>query len=232
MIKAAIEKILTLAQIQFVEVEDRRYTTGAIHPVEDPQQGAIEVHTLTGLVDFIRDELTTEAKVLVGNYNLVEIASPVHGAFKQRTCYARSAPHPIKQLFGQSLDLEDFIVWLQAGFVQDETTARILAIVGNLTEGAERTHSDDGVTQNVVTRSGISKAEVGLPNPVTLRPYRTFPDIEQPASKFVLRIKAGQGGGKPTVRLMEADGGAWKVTAVKTIKEWFNENLPEHTVIA
>lgn len=53
-----------------------------------------------------------------------------------------------------------------------------------------------------------------------LRPYRTFREVEQPASRFVLRLQSGQGDGMPKAALFEADGGAWRLTAIEAIARW------------
>lgn len=102
-----------------------------------------------------------------------------------------------------------------------------MKIVGNLSQGTEANFADDGMTQQVMAKAGVARvAMVSLPNPVELRPFRTFADIGQPASKFVLRIKADKDHG-PRCALFEADGGAWKNTAIATIKAWLTENGPE-----
>ena len=64
-----------------------------------------------------------------------------------------------------------------------------------------------------------------MPNPVRLRPYRTFAEIEQPESEYVFRIMDdGQG---PSFKLVEADGGLWKSAAMMKIKEYFNLALTD-----
>ena len=68
--------------------------------------------------------------------------------------------------------------------------------------------------------SGVYNAIV--PNPVILRPYRTFPEVEQPASSFIFRMKENDG---VCCALFEADGGAWKNEAMRNIKEYLKENL-------
>ena len=66
---------------------------------------------------------------------------------------------------------------------------------------------------------------------VALRPYRTFLDIHQPASEFVLRIKADKDEG-PRCALFEADGGAWRFTALEHIKSYMADNLdPDRAII-
>lgn len=70
------------------------------------------------------------------------------------------------------------------------------------------------------------KEDVIVPNPVTLRPYRTFLEVEQPESKFIFRIREGSDG-QPMFKLVEADAGLWKYEAVDAIKKYLTENLPE-----
>jgi len=77
--------------------------------------------------------------------------------------------------------------------------------------------------------SGISS------NPIRLRPYRTFREIEQPASLFVLRLQKGRDGELPRAALFEADGGQWKLEACQAIKHWLDMELYLHeriTVLA
>lgn len=65
-----------------------------------------------------------------------------------------------------------------------------------------------------------SKEKQALKPRVTLRPYRTFLEVEQPESEFLLRLREG---GK--IGLFEADGGMWKQQAKKNIAEYFQEEL-------
>ena len=57
--------------------------------------------------------------------------------------------------------------------------------------------------------------------PEALCPYRTFPQIAQPSSLCVFRLKSREGA-VPLCGLFEADGGAWKVTAVDSIRAWLD----------
>jgi hypothetical protein len=55
---------------------------------------------------------------------------------------------------------------------------------------------------------------------VVLAPYRTFVEVTQPESDFVFRMQNG-----PRCALFEADGGAWKLTAMRHIKEYLQAAL-------
>ena len=74
----------------------------------------------------------------------------------------------------------------------------------------------------LLTVGVASKADVIVPNPVELIPYRTFMEIKQPISKFVFRIEDK---GVPNFKIVEAEGGIWRNTAIEGIKQYFQEEL-------
>ena len=87
-------------------------------------------------------------------------------------------------------------------------------------------YGDDGVSQKATIKTGIaSKGEVLVPNPVKLRPYRTFLEVEQPESAFVFRMRDDNG--RVECALFGADGGAWKNAAMKSIKEYLMFELQD-----
>lgn len=63
-----------------------------------------------------------------------------------------------------------------------------------------------------------------VPNPVKLRPYRTFHEVEQPASDFIFRMKSERG---ISCALFEADGGAWENAAMANIKNYLEFELAD-----
>ena len=226
-----IEKVNDLAKVEKIEVAGRPYTTKQIHPVMEPTVTPLALHTLTGVVDFCADFFADMGAAPfachVVSDQQVDVISRPYGPFNQRDKYATSSPFKLEHRFDRYMPVEDFVIYLQSMFVQDETALQILKVVGNLTQGSETNVADDGITQRVTAKAGVARvAVVDLPNPVTLRPYRTFPDVEQPASKFVLRIKADKDDG-PRCALYEADGGAWRTWAVATIKEFLERRLED-----
>jgi hypothetical protein len=152
-------------------------------------------------------------------------------AFKQRATYIRASASPVKFPFGQFMDVESFIIRMQSMFVQDETTATILKIVGNVGDGVIRNFADDGVTQQATVKTGVSRVDnIPVPNPVELAPYRTFLEIEQPKSRFVFRMISGAE--SPVCALFEADGGAWINEAIIRIREWLKDRVGGIAIIA
>jgi hypothetical protein len=226
MIKAAIDRILGLAPVQRLTIDGREYTDQVIYPVHDPVPAPLQIHTLTGLVDYIAahkdvlDDLEGETPFFhVISHKEVELRSALTTVFCQRKTFLSATPPESRGYpFGTWLDPESFIIALQAMFVPDEITAQLLALVSSIKEEAVKTSGDDGISQTVTARAGVALVtEVKVPNPVTLRPYRTFMEVEQPAISCVFRLRQG-----PMLSLHEADGGLWRLEAIKSIKAYLD----------
>jgi hypothetical protein len=233
MIKAAIEKILSLGGSKAELINGRTYSNGprGITTLKPPKAESLIINTLTGIVDFgVLDEAMIHI-VSPTQVNIIDKFLDSEG-WKTRSTYLLALHKSPVFRFGQWFNVEDFIINLQAMFVQDENTAAILKVVGNIKEEAVSRYTDDGVTQAVTAKHGISRAEVvPVPNPVTLHPYRTFREIEQPASTFVLRMKGGRGG-QPLCALFEADGRMWQLEAIQSIKFWLQDKIKDIKIIA
>jgi hypothetical protein len=234
MIKAAIEKILELHRPPSFQINGRNYFSNQ-EPVHEPKPATIELSTLSGLVDFVKE--LEEYFIHVQNETQVCVRGPVFGPFQQRTIHAISRFTQDQSSifhFGRWYQPEEFIIALQSQFVESNHLSTILSVVGNIKDENVKTTAGDGNTQTVTARGGIALVkEVLVPNPVTLYPYRTFLEIEQPPLLCVLRLKSGvRDSGTPGCALFEADGGLWKLTAINRIKEWLLDNLPDVMVIA
>lgn len=117
---------------------------------------------------------------------------------------------------------------LQSSFVDIGTKSTLLKYTGLIQDEAVKTTGDDGVSQQVTVKTGVaSVGQAIVPNPVELAPYRTFPEIEQPLSKFIFRMKEG-----PSAAIFEADGGAWRNEAMNNIREYLEENLRDYNNIS
>ena len=82
---------------------------------------------------------------------------------------------------------------------------------------------DNGLTQSCEVRKGIQLKATEVIRPIVkLCPYRTFMEVEQPESEFLLRVRDGG-----EVGLFEADGGMWKLQAKNNIKSFFDNQLKE-----
>lgn len=78
------------------------------------------------------------------------------------------------------------------------------------------------ITTTVMTQKGIALQDQSKIRPVvSMKPYRTFQEIDQPESPFLIRVT------EHGIRLIESDGGMWKLDARKTIKDYLEKALEE-----
>lgn len=233
MIKSALQWLAELAVAaksdDIVQVDERLYSTIEMKPITPPRADKLVVTTLAGLVDYLtankdrlqRDGLTCHVRCPES----VELIDAVEDAYRTRQTWIVAAAALPDLRFGRWQPLEEFMIWLQTHFVPSDAMAAVQQFVGAIADEATVTVKDDGVTQETVARSGITKlAAVDVPRGVDLRPFRTFAEVEQPASRFVLRLRKA-----PCVEaaLFEADGGAWRVAAIEAVAEYLRPRLPE-----
>ncbi|MBD5647955.1 MAG: hypothetical protein HDQ89_10245 [Desulfovibrio sp.] len=224
-----------------LKVGGRDYADRSLYPVQTPCPEPLTVSTLTALADYLNtnvDELERGKLIChVESPEKVSIRSALLGNFADRACYIYARLDSLKIPFEEWLPAEKFNIALQACFAEPEgLTATdkglVLKYISNVTATVEAGVSDDGITQAVAVKTGISsKAVKALPNPVTLRPYRTFTEVEQPASSFVFRCRK-DGDDGVLFMLAEADGGAWRAEAMKNIKAFMEQAVPGLNVIA
>jgi hypothetical protein len=236
MIKAAIEKILGLSTPTQITIEGREYINQQMTAIKQPLQSALEITTLTGISDYYKNNpdgiKLPETVVHINSHKVVTVVSKTTDPWIQRHSYLTAATEPKQFGYGRYIPLEDFMIAVQTYFVQNETTQKLLQMVGNLTDETRVKILDDGITQQVQAKTGVRIENIQLPNPIMLAPYRTFNEIAQPESAFVFRLKrSGEKGEGTTAALFDADGGNWQNNAILGVKEWLVLNLPIGTTI-
>lgn len=235
MLKALYEAIRGDAAPVITHIDGRPYSDMPLTPVAMPEVATLRVSTLTGIVEYLKanqDGLEMDDILChVASPTEAVIISKLQGEFPIRQVYVQAMAPVLNLPFNAWIDSEPFIISAQACFVDDGDRETILKYLSAVVAISESTTSDNGATQGVTVKTGIaSKAVKALPNPVTLRPYRTFIEVEQPASKFVFRAK--QDGGRMQYLLAEADGNAWCAEAMHNIKAYMEAMVPGMTVIA
>ena len=223
--KEAIKYLVELGKTEnpIVETEQGTFSKTHLDRVHEPISETLNVSTLTGLISFIKGNIDNIQKGIIHVKSPVEVAfySPLNSS-RERECFVRAeADIPDNIKYERFMDTETFNIMLQSVFVDNEDKKILLKYTGLIKNEAVKTTGDDGISQQVTIKTGV--ATVGnaiVPNPVTLKPYRTFVEVEQPESKFIFRMKDG-----PTAALFEADGGVWRNKAMHEIKKYIYENL-------
>jgi len=227
---ALINRGIELSTPNMIMVDDRQYSDKKLCPVLDPTPDPINLSTLESLVDYAKKEAPANPIIHVVSPVKVRLVSCLHGDFQQRSIFAEAVCCPPSFDFGRFHMHEDFMISLQALFVETPDRVTVMSVIGNIADENVAAFEDDGISQKVTVKSGITRrSEEKVPNPVNLAPYRTFSEVTQPVSPFILRMK--QGSPLPSVALFEADGGLWKLNAIQNIKDFLVGKMPDNFTI-
>lgn len=226
MIKEALQYIVGLGNVELHDIGRQTFSNQRLHVIEEPKAAAINVRSLSGLVDYLKSDFDQDGfeqrMVHIINPVEVNVFSTFNGDYERNQYVSANAMLP-KFSFDSFYNAEDMNIKLQSAFVKNEDRDIMLQVVGNIKEEAVQTIGDDGTSQAVTAKTGVATVStVKVPNPVVLAPYRTFVEIEQPESEFIFRMQSG-----PRCALFEADGGAWKIEAMARIKAYLEIELAD-----
>ena len=236
MIKEALEYIVNLAAPHLEFRNGSHYADRVLHRIPNELTASpLAVHTLSAVRDYIEsgadecaedeDSLSRRFVIHVADYNEVYLYRELNSD-KARECLLEAELSAPAFPFGRWLGVEEFIINMQTHFVPGENRDTLVQLISTVTTENGVSLADDGMTQRVTARSGISLVkQVSVPNPVVLAPYRTFTEVEQPKSPFVFRIR--QTGDEVQAALFAADADAWKREAIANIRDWFEQHIPQ-----
>lgn len=229
-LKDAIDRILDLAAPTSMVVGRQTLSSKPMHnvtPRRDLPECA-EFNTLTGLVDIIRHEgalqpwrlfvrvVSARTVVVYTAYTEWDELHP----FTHISLYRTFADVP-SITTDEAMSHERAIVELRSLYLPSQDQDYLLDLLSTMSVGEEVTSDDNGVTQTATVKQGVQlKTTVPVRPIVTLQPFRTFLEVEQPCSDFLLRV-----GNKGEITLRDADGGAWKLDAKRKIAAWLAQAL-------
>lgn len=232
MIKNALQYIIGLNKPEVLEIGGETYSDKSLYRIShNPKASTIEMSTLSSLLDYIKsniDSMSDKMIVHIQSPTKIQLYSMLDDEREREFMVVVNAQVP-EFRFNQFFDHESFCINLQSKFINEADTDRalILKFAGTVESGTVAEYGDDGVTQKATVKTGIaSKGEAVVPNPVTLKPFRTFVEVEQPLSEFIFRMNQDKYDGVQCA-LFEADGGAWKIEAMKSIKAYLQEQLKD-----
>ena len=230
MIKEALQYIIGLQQPRTEEIYGETYYFHNGIPMKVDGCRSCEplaISTLTSLVEYIKERMPYDFNnmgdmpqmiVHVESETEVRLVSVFNDDMVRWELATVKARVPAIAL-NKFIDQESFIIQMQSMFQSTEDKNIVMQVAGNVEDKTVANYGDDGVTQKATIKSGLANVEdIIVPNPVKLKPFRTFHEIEQPEIDFVFRMKNGQSG--VSCALFEADGGAWKFRAVHSIAEY------------
>ena len=228
MTRDALQYVVGLKTAEVLDINGERYVDKDVYRVDNElRASAIQMNTLTSLVDYLKagvDKMAEKMLVQVVSPTKVRVLSMLDADRKREELVDVEAMIPDFE-YGRYMGNERFIIALQSKFIDNDDRALLLKFSGTVKDESIAEYGDDGVTQKATVKTGItSVGDAIVPNPVKLRPFRTFVEVTQPESAFVFRMRQADGRGIECA-IFEADGGAWKNVAMKSIKEYLQFEL-------
>lgn len=227
----AIEKIEQLVPPKLHKIHELEYATKPLHIIKPPMPAAMQIGTLKGFVDLleagIEDFGHQKVLVHVATFDTVRLIAKVANDYGDRQVVVDTvALKGEKEFkFDSYYTVEDFNIALRALFVRTTELDDLIALASSIKSTNEGTVSDDGISQKVTAKSGVGPLIEGrtIKPVVKLQPWRTFREVDQPEGEFIFRVKETPQG--ISCALFCADGGTWKLTAIKTVSEWLTNQL-------
>ena len=187
----------------------------------------LPLHSLEALVKMVQTEaanMDTPLYITIPNHLTVHcFGQPDADARYFRQVYYEAKATDVPGFQDGFREFEKAIIELRSRFAHGEGVDYLLDLLSRISKDSGVTTSDNGISQTVEARQGVVlKANVQVKPRVPLRPFRTFQEVEQPESEFLVRLDEEGNFG-----LFEADGGMWKLAARQTVKAFLEENLAD-----
>lgn len=230
-LKDAIDRVVELAKPFTFEFAGRQFCSAELHEIRPKVDfpARYSVDTLDALVKLIRTEGAHYSHLMyvrVDSARRVVVDTTYTGAegaaFTRAPLYEAVTDVPSISI-NQSISQERAVVELQSLYAITPDRDYLLSLLSRIDVNQGVSSVDNGISQEVSVRTGAVLKEQQTVQPIVrLQPYRTFLEVEQPASDFLLRLDKE---GHPA--LYEADGGAWKLEAKRNIAAYLGEQLAD-----
>ena len=226
MLAKMIDKIVSLKETKIFEIDGQTYADASLTriPPHVDRPDCISVSGLDSICKLIRTErekIGATIMVQVSSYKQVDVMTTYLPDYSRNLLYSAVADAPGIRTGWRSQ--EEALIELRSLFVPNAGTEYLLDLLSHISENSNVTSKDNGVTQQVEARQGVDlKAMVAVKPRVKLIPFRTFLEVAQPESEFLLRVDKDNG-----VGFFEADGGVWKLEAKSNIARYFEEHLKD-----
>ncbi len=224
MLKEFAQYLVSLKDNKTYEIHGETYSDRELHRIAPyvPHPDKLGVTGLDSIVKLVRAEMqkvTLPIFIRVDNPTSVTVLTALDADMKRDVLFKAEADVPgFREGFRE---YDKAIIEIRSKFIPSEDTNYLLDLLSRINKENGVTTSDNGVSQTVEARAGVSlKQMVNVRPRVTLAPFRTFLEVEQPASEFLLRLDDDG-----NVGLFEADGGMWKLEAKKNILAYFDDAL-------
>lgn len=213
----------------------RSFNIDSVPPhINHPQPSLVKMSTLSSLVQYIKadyDELIANfgGQVFVANVGEVYLYSKtlaVHNDL-ERMMLVKCSTLERPALFElSSYTLTMALPALMTMYAQNDDRDALIEALSNVTDSSSINVSDNGFGAEITYKSGTTAQSVAVSNPVELRPYVTFPEIEPLPIPYVVRMGSnGKADGDIRVSTIAAGGDRWRVDYTEAIGAYLRNHL-------
>lgn len=227
MLREMIQKIEEMAKPTFHEVDGQVFANQEMVLVADkkPMPRCIDLTGLDSICKMVRNEaehVGLQIFIQVKDYKSVSVFTELDADEDRLYLYSCVADTPGVTM-GRFMAYENAVIELRSLYIPNKGTEHLLQLLSSISNESKVTSSDNGVTQQVEARSGIAlNSMVKIEPRVTLQPFRTFVEVAQPESEFLLRIND-----RGEIGFFPADGGVWKLEATRNVAAYFEDKLKD-----
>ena len=227
MLRDLVNKLEEMAAPTFREVDGDVFANQEMVLVKHKKAmpSCIELTGLDSICKMVRNEANhvgLPIYIQVKDYRTVSVFTALDDDEDRQYLYKCIADTPTVTA-GRFMAYENAVIELRSLYIPNEGTKYLLQLLSSISNESKVTSSDNGVTQQVEARSGIALNSMVKVEPrVILQPFRTFLEVSQPASEFLLRINE-----RGEIGFFPADGGVWKLEATRNVAGYFENALKD-----
>lgn len=223
MIQKALQYLVNLKENKTYEINGKHYSDNQLHLIEDERfyRKQVEFGSLDAIVQMIKAEIedytdgTEPIFIRIVDHTYVDVFTrPDDRERRVFPYFARCMDADFNEGWREQ---DKAIIELKSRFIPTDDSVYLVDLISRINKEQGIKSEDNGVSQVVVAKHGITLmgTEV-VKSRLILQPFRTFREVPQPESEFILRLD-----NNGRVGLFEADGGIWKMEAKDNIREYF-----------
>lgn len=223
MIKEALEYILEISGYQTTVIDGQTYSSKRLIQVlpKEYDFDCLHLHTLDGFLEYsLHLETAGPRFIAILSHNEVALYKNRDDKNQiEQLALAHYHPNHSVTTFTSS---EMLIQYLQTAFEDSENRRALERVIGNVKSSIVHHEKDDGITQTVEIQKGISLIEkADIPNPITLKPFITFPEIDPIERPYVVRARKSNDAINWLLTPSESDN--WQLEIINKIREYLKK---------
>ena len=227
MIKEALQYLVSLKDNKTYDIDGNVYSDNKLFRVDPPKytKSTLTFGSLDAIVKMVRTEIAEFGEmplfIHVENHKLVRVFTRTDDEEDRQFPYVAECNDTDFREGWR--DQQAAIIELRSRFIPTVDSDYLISLISRINNDQGVKTEDNGVSQTVTAKQGVTLMQTEtVKQRLQLVPFRTFREVEQPQSEFILRLDENG-----RIGLFEADGGIWKLEAKVNIQNYLEEALDD-----